>query len=74
MFYNIFPRTAKTDWKVKGKKQEARDKKSLNQIHSQRKTACVYIPNGSSFPLKCSNFWVLSLTKEYSRCSWAEVY
>lgn len=57
-FYNMVPQTAKTDWKVKGKKQEARDKKSLKQFHSQRKATCVYVPNGSSLPLP--NSWVLS--------------
>lgn len=45
----MVPQTAKADWK--GKKQEAKDKKSLNQLHSQTKSTYVYIFNGSSLSL-----------------------
>lgn len=46
LFYNMVPQTAKASWK--GKKQEAKEKKSLNQLHSQTKTY-VYI-SSLSFP------------------------
>lgn len=49
LFYNMVPQTAKAHWK--GKKQEAKDKKFLNQLHIQRKSMYVYISNGSSLSL-----------------------
>lgn len=59
----------------KGEKQEAKDKKSLSQLHSQTKGTYVYISNGLNISLpKCSNFWEPSLIKEYFRCWWAVYY
>lgn len=71
-FYNMVPQTAKTDWKVKGKKQEARDKKSLKQFHSQKLHVST-CPVVQAFLCLTLEFWAPSLIKEYSRCWWAEV-
>lgn len=46
LFYNIVSQTAEAHWK--GKKQEAKEKKSLKQLHSQTKSTYVYISSGSS--------------------------